>query len=88
MSKRKQVGISVALLAVSAITVAAYSIGTGKDMDATRRFAAERPEVWEALLDRLTSATVGFLGTLVADGADLYQLFIDAKVWELTVKPT
>jgi uroporphyrinogen decarboxylase len=56
-------------------TVATYCIGTGKDMAATRRFAAEQPAVWEALLERLTTATVGFLRTLVADGADVYQLF-------------
>ncbi len=56
-------------------TVAAYCIGTGKDMDATRRFAAEQPRVWGALLDRLTTATVDFLGTLVREGGDVYQLF-------------
>ena len=42
-------------------TVATYCIGTGKDMDATRRFAAEHPEVWSALLERLTTATIHFL---------------------------
>jgi uroporphyrinogen decarboxylase len=31
--------------------------------------------VWNGLLERLSHATVGFLNTLVADGADLYQLF-------------
>ncbi len=46
-------------------TVATYCIGTGKDMDATRRFIAEQPRVWEGLLDRLTKATVGFLNTLI-----------------------
>jgi uroporphyrinogen decarboxylase len=56
-------------------TVATYCIGTGKDMDATRRFIAEQPGIWEGLLDRLTRATVGFLHTLIADGADAYQLF-------------
>ena len=56
-------------------TLATYCIGTGKDMAATRRFAAEQPAVWEALLDRLGTATVHFLDTLVRDGADLYQLF-------------
>jgi uroporphyrinogen decarboxylase len=55
--------------------VAAYCIGTGKDMDATRCFAAEQPRAWEELLDRLTTATVHFLRTLVAEGADVYQLF-------------
>lgn len=56
-------------------TVATYCIGTGKDTDATRRFAAESPEVWDALLEKLSTATVGFLKTLIADGAAMYQLF-------------
>src|SRR5262245_55426699 len=56
-------------------TVATYCIGTGKDMAATRTFAAEQPQVWKALLDRLGRATNHFLGTLVEEGADLYQLF-------------
>jgi uroporphyrinogen decarboxylase len=56
-------------------TLATYCIGTGKDLEATRRFVAERPAVWQALLDRLTTATVHFLNELVRRGADLYQLF-------------
>src|SRR5581483_6194684 len=56
-------------------TVATYCIGTGKDVAATRRFAAEQPGVWNALLEKLSVATVGFLRTLIADGADVYQLF-------------
>ena len=56
-------------------TVATYCIGTGKDMAATRAFAAENPAVWAGLLDRLNGATASFLNTLVAEGADIYQLF-------------
>src|SRR5271155_4306761 len=56
-------------------TVATYCIGTGKDMTATRRFAAEQPAVWDALLSRLTTATIHFLATLTREGAALYQLF-------------
>ena len=56
-------------------TTATYCINTGKDMAATRRFAAEQPSVWNALMERLTTATVGFLRTLIQDGADAYQLF-------------
>ncbi len=67
--------LPVLVFAGAPFTVATYCIGTGKDMDATRRFAAEQPGVWERLLDRLTRATVGFLDTLSADGADAYQLF-------------
>jgi uroporphyrinogen decarboxylase len=55
--------------------LATYCIGTGKEMAATRTFAAEQPRVWEALLDRLTKATIHFLRTLAAEGADVYQLF-------------
>ena len=67
--------LPVLVFAGAPFTVAAYCIGTGKDMDATRRFAAERPEVWSALLARLERAPVGFLRTLIAEGADVYQLF-------------
>src|SRR5438874_1283731 len=67
--------LPVLVFAGAPFTVATYCIGTGKDMDATRRFAAERPDVWSGLLDRLTTATVHFLRTLIADGADVYQLF-------------
>ena len=67
--------LPVLVFAGAPFTVATYCIGTGKDMTATRRFAAEQPAVWEALLDHLTTATVHFLTTLVRDGADVYQLF-------------
>jgi uroporphyrinogen decarboxylase len=67
--------LPVLVFAGAPFTVATYCIGTGKDMDATRRFIGEQPGVWEGLLDRLTQATVGFLNTLSADGADAYQLF-------------
>jgi uroporphyrinogen decarboxylase len=67
--------LPVIVFAGAPFTVATYCIGTGKDMDATRRFAAEQPRVWDGLLDRLTTATVHFLGTLAGDGADVYQLF-------------
>ena len=67
--------LPVLVFAGAPFTVATYCIGTGKDMDATRKFAVEQPVVWEGLLDRLTQATVGFLNTLKDDGADAYQLF-------------
>lgn len=67
--------LPVIVFAGAPFTVATYCIGTGKDIAATRRFAAAEPHVWRALLDRLTRATVHFLDTLVRDGADLYQLF-------------
>jgi uroporphyrinogen decarboxylase len=67
--------LPVIVFAGSPFTVATYCIGTGKKVDETRRFAAENPAVWKGLLDRLSHATVGFLRTLIAEGADLYQLF-------------
>ena len=67
--------LPVIVFAGAPFTVATYCIGTGKDMAATRRFAAEQPAVWGGLLDRLTTATVAFLRTLIREGADVYQLF-------------
>ena len=67
--------LPVLVFAGAPFTVATYCIGTGKDMAATRRFAAEQPLVWQALLDKLAAATIQFLKTLIQDGADVYQLF-------------
>lgn len=67
--------LPVIVFAGSPFTVATYCIGTGKDINATRRFVSEQPKVWDGLLERLTIATGHFLRTLIADGADLYQLF-------------
>lgn len=67
--------LPVIVFAGAPFTVGTYCIDTGKDMEATRRFAAEQPEVWRELLQRLGSATVHFLTTLIDDGASLYQLF-------------
>jgi uroporphyrinogen decarboxylase len=67
--------LPVIAFAGAPFTVATYCIGTGKDMAATRRFAAEQPAIWNELLDKLTHATGGFLNTLIGDGADVYQLF-------------
>jgi uroporphyrinogen decarboxylase len=67
--------LPVLVFAGAPFTLAAYCIGTGKDMDSTRRFAAEQPRVWEELLHHIEKATVGFLATLLSDGADSFQLF-------------
>jgi uroporphyrinogen decarboxylase len=67
--------LPVIVFAGAPFTVATYCIGTGKDIAATRRFAADQPAVWRGLLDRLSTATVVFLRSLIADGADVYQLF-------------
>jgi uroporphyrinogen decarboxylase len=85
--------LPVLVFAGAPFTVATYCIGTGKDMAATRRFAAEQPRVWDELLDRLTTATVHFLRTLVREGADVYQLFdswagmLDAAEYERWAQP-
>jgi uroporphyrinogen decarboxylase len=67
--------LPVIVFAGAPFTVATYCIGTGKDVEETRRFASERSTVWECLLEKLSVATVGFLRTLISDGADVYQLF-------------
>ncbi len=67
--------LPVIAFAGSPFTTATYCVGTGKDMAATRRFAAENPDVWAGLLDRLGHATGLFLNQLVDDGADVVQLF-------------
>ncbi|AWM36698.1 Uroporphyrinogen decarboxylase [Gemmata obscuriglobus] len=67
--------LPVLVFAGAPFTVATYCIGTGKDVEATRAFVADAPAVWNGLLERLTGATVGFLRTLIGDGADAYQLF-------------
>ncbi|MSR32381.1 MAG: uroporphyrinogen decarboxylase [Gemmataceae bacterium] len=74
---RERLGGSLPVLvfAGAPFTVAAYCIGTGKDMEATRQFARESPLVWGELLERLSSATIHYLNTLIAEGADAYQLF-------------
>jgi uroporphyrinogen decarboxylase len=56
-------------------TLASYCIGTGKDVTAAAKFAAERPQVWEALLERIQTATISFLNTLIHEGADVFQMF-------------
>lgn len=67
--------LPVMVFAGAPFTLAAYCISTGKDMDATRRFAREQPRAWDELLIRIEKATVTFLATLLNDGADAYQLF-------------
>jgi uroporphyrinogen decarboxylase len=67
--------LPVIVFAGAPFTLATYCIGTGKDLAATRRFAADQPAVWQELLDRLGTATVHFLRVLFEEGADVYQLF-------------
>jgi uroporphyrinogen decarboxylase len=83
VKKKLNGALPVLVFAGAPFTVAAYCIGTGKHMNQTRRFAAEQPEVWRGLLDRLSGATIGFLNTLIKEGARVYQLF-DSWAGELT----
>jgi uroporphyrinogen decarboxylase len=85
--------LPVIVFAGAPFTLATYCIGTGKDIQATRRFIREQPLVWQALLDRLTTATIHFLDRLVHDGADAYQLFdswagmLEAEEYQLWAQP-
>jgi uroporphyrinogen decarboxylase len=67
--------LPVLVFAGAPFTLATYSLGLGKDLDAVRRFVHEQPRVWGELLEKLSTATVHFLLTLVREGADVYQLF-------------
>ena len=67
--------LPVIVFAGAPFTLATYCIGTGKDLAATRAFIAEKPDIWRDLLDRIATATICFLRTLIAEGADVYQLF-------------
>jgi uroporphyrinogen decarboxylase len=76
--------LPVLVFAGAPFTLASYCIGTGKDLNATRMFAALSREAWQALLTRIESATIHFLQTLVSAGADAYQLF-DSWAGDLTL---
>jgi uroporphyrinogen decarboxylase len=56
-------------------TLGVYQLGVGKDKSQAAAFARAQPEVWRALLERTTAATVGFLNALTDAGATAYQLF-------------
>jgi uroporphyrinogen decarboxylase len=76
--------LPVIVFAGAPFTLAAYCITTGKDLLATRRFIKEQPNVWVGLLDKLSTATIHFLSTLIQEGADVYQLF---DSWAGTLDP-
>lgn len=75
--------LPILVFAGAPFTVASYCIGTGKDIEATRRFAASQPETWNALLAKIGKATGSFVNTLIAAGADAWQLF-DSWAGKLT----
>src|SRR5262245_11516250 len=51
--KELQGELPVIVFAGAPFTLGGYCIGTGKNLAATRRFAAAEPKVWEELLHRL-----------------------------------
>ncbi len=67
--------LPVLVFAGASFTVATYALGLGKDLDAVRAFAASKPKEWNDLLERITTATKGFLGELQKRGAAACQLF-------------
>jgi uroporphyrinogen decarboxylase len=76
--------LPVLVFAGAPFTLASYCIGTGKNIAATRSFAVQEPLIWAKLLEKLQTATIHFLATLAAAGADAYQLF-DSWAGELTL---
>lgn len=75
--------LPVLVFAGAPFTLASYCLGTGKHLDQTRQFVSEQPETWQQLRERIETATVHFLKTLAAAGADAFQLF-DSWAGELT----
>ncbi len=67
--------LPVLVFAGAPFTLASYCIGTGKDLNATRRFIREQEEAWRSLMTAIERATGHFLKTLAKAGADAYQLF-------------
>src|SRR5262249_40872951 len=74
---------AILVFASAPFTLASYCIATGKDLEATGRFAAEQKAIWNRLLAKLETATIHFLATLARAGADAYQLF-DSWAGELS----
>jgi uroporphyrinogen decarboxylase len=58
-------------------TLASYLIegGPSRDQLATKRLAFARPDIWAALIDRLTDVAVDYVRAQVAAGADVVQVF-------------
>jgi uroporphyrinogen decarboxylase len=76
---RKTLGDTTAIIGVAGgpFTMAAYLIegGPSRDRLAARTLMHQAPDVWTALLDRITDATVDYVGAQVRAGADAVQVF-------------
>ncbi|MEX2184473.1 MAG: uroporphyrinogen decarboxylase [Chloroflexota bacterium] len=64
-------------LAGGPFTIAAYLIegGPSRDRLVARRLAHARPDIWEALLDRITDVTVDYVSAQARAGAQVVQVF-------------
>jgi uroporphyrinogen decarboxylase len=76
---RRDLGGRAALIGLAGgpFTIAAYLIegGPSRDQLAARRLALGEPDVWTALLDRITTTTVDYVTAQVRAGAQVIQLF-------------
>jgi uroporphyrinogen decarboxylase len=68
-------------------TVASYLVEgrPSREMNATKRLMLETPDVWEALLEKLTATFGGYVAGQVKAGADAIQLF-DSWVGALSLE--
>ncbi len=67
--------LPVIVFAGAPFTLGAYCVGTGGDLDALGRFIKDEPVAWRTLTEKIADATVRFINTLCAHGADVFLLF-------------
>ena len=76
---RRELGDRAGLIGLAGgpFTIASYLIDGGptRDQLGARRMAHGAPEIWSALLDRITETTVAYVTAQVAAGAQVIQLF-------------
>ena len=76
---RAALGSSAAVIGLAGgpFTMAAYLVegGPSRDHRVAKSMLFGAPEVWAALLDRITEATIGYVAAQVAAGAQVIQLF-------------
>ena len=76
---RAAVGTSAAVIGLAGgpFTMAAYLVegGPSRDQRVAKAMAFGEPGVWAALLDRITTATIGYVSAQVEAGAQVIQLF-------------
>ncbi len=76
---RAAVGTSAAVIGLAGgpFTMAAYLVegGPSRDQRMAKAMAFGAPDVWGALLDRITAATIGYVAAQAEAGAQVIQLF-------------